>query len=1632
MEEIKTSTELIPLYADVKYKSDDYFLNKAQNGDSTFTMSLPAVDTRGRFDTFSGEKFDQLYATLNSGATVPMYESYIPGTDNNERLARAQTSGEKWSNGWKKFRSSTWNAILGGTVGAVNGIIEGVTDWNFEKVYDNNFSRWIDDRNTENNYRLPNLYTKQETEKGVFGQMGTTNFWADKVLGGLSFTVGAIVSESMWLAATGGAGNLTRLATRGGVWAAKKLGKETAAKGIAKYADNLKEVDRLVINNPSPNIGRTIALGRAKEIGNTLRFTWTSAGHEASVEALQFKKEQEELFMDEFLKNNGRVPTTEEMSFFKENLDKASNGVFSANMFLVGSSNILTIGNIVGLRNPMGRAISNRSNKLIYGVGRKVPNKVQKANRYVFPLVRNMGTEGLYEEGGQAVSSNVAGKWMDYAMNEEETIGGFDMIGALFDSMSEQYATEEGWKENMVGMIIGLIGEAGTGNTRKAVNKAIEENRIWTAIDSKFTAERLGQQMMTKNRIAKFNNEADQAQNRGDLTEAEIAKDGVIISYIDNRLSLGHSRESINKDISTALKTVTQEQLEEQGIDQDIDTWRQEQYDAFNAVSETYSRNRTYAEYVIGKREIKGIEELRGADATSPLGDSNLRELLVQSLAFTMTAGNRAGSVMNEMLSAMRNRVGATNQNTINTLEALSKTSDEVRRKLNAQKSLYSRYTNQRESILRQIQEESAKPDIEGDKTKGSKILSLTEKLNKVDAKIAQVEGTLAEIRDTINSYKSVQESYQNIPQEEGIDLTPIQDFNDVSVNDLLTFDESIQSLNNFVNSLENIDPQQATELRAIVAEYESARKLFGTYHNTIQTITKGDFTIDKVYTLLGKKFAKDAKMDSYTRDWMADMLQTYSSRLIQGVAEFSNETGTVSSIEAQGELSTELVANIIRTGVNPNNFTGRLLEYYNNNKQAIDEFIKREPLPEVTQETEQPTETRLQYLQRRLQELLKKAGVLDYIGDDVAIQNTSKPTQAEIEEYQTLLRETDEGSERLDQLRQQLSDWKVLDSFVNEEGLSIADMVELINQLEEQTALSQTVAEIPSEDALEIASEPREFNSVYDGSIAQNTNGDVTAKFHPNGTISLHHLNVDTISQILGGAVYTVTRKGKQLKNIPETYQEGDVVNFDGLTITVGRGLSLVMDRNEFSQTLPFTIVSTNMTDWSYHDVYLNGRRVESDFLESDIDANKLYDVKENDIVRFEVDKRDPHTLQLLEEYLKNPDNQQAKLNLLNGVKVYVVHNGARVSFLKGQVKGTAIEDIRQKAFEAITSTAESADLGITTRVNSVFIGTPSFFINSEATGIESRAITTVGAEQVLTTGYIENGEVTLAKSVPQEVNRTYVYNLSTKYANRKLPIAVVKRGDMYVAIPLELNTTPLGEEGARIVDDILANSLDSVDATKKINEAISTNNIPTEKLIPQDLNDETLERVKEAFRNKGSHISAEELASPEYNKEQLASDARTYIDLEDLTNTISNPKLRLDLDMVLFDQDPNAGTFDNMVYLEDSLNEIAKDLDRDIRQNSSTKYSINGVIQEDNKFIQSFDDGMAEGNSHLDKLKNINVLREAFSTDFKKGQGKFIAGVIGQNTINKVNILFRQLDLLNPKPTTKDVKEGENNTKC
>lgn len=402
---------------------------------------------------------ESAYNITPTGKMIPRTKTYIEGINNEDALARVQTNAEKRWNGLGKLISKTALNVLGNTVGLAYGAVEGFRNWNFESFMDNSFNRWLNEQNEILDYYLPHYYTEEAKKENFLQRLFTANgFWNDLVGNGLPFTLAAMLTMK-----GGFMMGLGKMGTTGARLGMRVAARKAAAQGVKASLGTLKT---------AASIGRGIG-----DIGQTLVTLTAGASYEAMTESLNMRLDAEDRFKDYIKNTTGRNPTMEEMAKFRQSTAEAMNGVFWANMGIVGLSNWLLLGKFAGLGktywgeklvghfDDFGKFVNTKA----FGVGVKKglteagkmemvkSNLLQKTLHTTWNVAKRPLSEGMFEEGLQGVAQRTAEEFIDSRYNKlisEQNVGFWD---ALRQSFADQYTSKDGWMEIGMGAVIGAM-----------------------------------------------------------------------------------------------------------------------------------------------------------------------------------------------------------------------------------------------------------------------------------------------------------------------------------------------------------------------------------------------------------------------------------------------------------------------------------------------------------------------------------------------------------------------------------------------------------------------------------------------------------------------------------------------------------------------------------------------------------------------------------------------------------------------------------------------------------------------------------------------------------------------------------------------------------------------------------------------------------------------------------------------------------------------------------------------------------------------------------------------------------------------------------------------------------------------
>lgn len=348
------------------------------------------------------------------------------------------------------------------------GIGKAIETNSLSALYDNEYSRLIDDYDKSNQSTNRIYHSNAYKDASLVGQVFHGEFIHENIMPGLGFLLGAM-----------GIGKVTSLGMAGvglpgaGISASTRnfLG-NTMPKAIIRG-----EGTAALVNGFKKAGERALTKNTIKSIPNNFAALLTSAAPESAIEARSALNESYDNFTNYYRQAYGTLPTPEEVRAFNAANAKTANGVFGANVALVGMSNWLQFGDIIGADRVIKKGFLDNFVDKGFGIGIKKTlgevsdkglqsatwkalsrSRGQVIGHRVMKALEKPVTEGLWEEGMQGVISGVHNSYLESKFNPTATERNKTFMQALGESMSHQYGSREGWNELLAGMIIGGIG----------------------------------------------------------------------------------------------------------------------------------------------------------------------------------------------------------------------------------------------------------------------------------------------------------------------------------------------------------------------------------------------------------------------------------------------------------------------------------------------------------------------------------------------------------------------------------------------------------------------------------------------------------------------------------------------------------------------------------------------------------------------------------------------------------------------------------------------------------------------------------------------------------------------------------------------------------------------------------------------------------------------------------------------------------------------------------------------------------------------------------------------------------------------------------------------------------------------
>ena len=394
-----------------------------------------------------------------------------PFVDWNETRAQNQGTGEKWVNGITKALITAGGAFAENTVGVIAGL--GNMMFGNGSFYDNAVGRGIDSMNEWAQTELPNYYTQEEQYGSVMSNLGTANFWADKVANGAGYTLGSIASmfvgtgEAALVGRMGNIGKLGQVMTKvddvSSLISPSRNAMYKVAKGI-NNGDKAADVGKVLQNYARGSKIKSAA--QHFTIGTQMSLA------EASVEARETKKRYIEEEVAKWEEGNpGMEMPLEMMDQIVSDGNSAGNTAFGINMAVLVPTNLMMFGKaIFGIQNKIAPAFNKVKNVGTKGAPKwieDIPDAAtakffNKSYRLLQPIAKNMALESSQE------AAQFAGS--EFAIKYQATD---DLAESITSGLSKTFGTKEGLESILIGAIVG--GGSGTLSRMFGAEKKLEK-----------------------------------------------------------------------------------------------------------------------------------------------------------------------------------------------------------------------------------------------------------------------------------------------------------------------------------------------------------------------------------------------------------------------------------------------------------------------------------------------------------------------------------------------------------------------------------------------------------------------------------------------------------------------------------------------------------------------------------------------------------------------------------------------------------------------------------------------------------------------------------------------------------------------------------------------------------------------------------------------------------------------------------------------------------------------------------------------------------------------------------------------------------------------------------------------------
>lgn len=565
----------------------------------TSALDALTADVLGTKDSLTPGKLPRYSA---SDVYNPRYTSILPGENTEEAFALAQPWQKKWGNALTKMTATAFGTFVNGmtsipdTIASINGGTP------YDTASGNAIDRWL--KNLENEF--PNYYTKWEQEHPFMSALpfsgGFSNFWGDKFIKNLGFTVGAIGSAvaTDWLVSTATAG----------VGTAPLIGQQVgkAALWLNKiFSGTDRAADLAALGRAAGRTGdqlvhlQTLArAAAAKKVMDGTRYAITlygSTAAEAGFEARDGYNTVREDLLQAFQRENGYSATGEELENIESYARAAGNVRFGMNLAILGISNAIQFETILkpwlsarsAYRTGLNKQLETGAtiNVTREGVEQVIPKGIGKVWSKVKPVSASVLREGVFEEGGQyAAQIGSENYWErkylfdkglstkqyekdETPWNAQDQLA--NIIHSVVEGLGAEFGTDEGLENILLGSLTGAIMTGGSSYINRGRN-ARETQAVISLLNNKGVTDFIKNSYDTAATSIRISEDMKLAVENNDLFKYKNFQWEQFVEFIQSGLKAG--RFDVRMEQLEMLKEMSNEDFQRAfGIDPTVENF---------------------------------------------------------------------------------------------------------------------------------------------------------------------------------------------------------------------------------------------------------------------------------------------------------------------------------------------------------------------------------------------------------------------------------------------------------------------------------------------------------------------------------------------------------------------------------------------------------------------------------------------------------------------------------------------------------------------------------------------------------------------------------------------------------------------------------------------------------------------------------------------------------------------------------------------------------------------------------------------------------------------------------------------------------------------------------------------------